>query len=176
MAIRELGKLEVVDVRDVWTDEAQDFTPWLADNLGLLGEALGLELIGVQREAQVDGFSLDILAADENGALVAIENQLEETDHKHLGQLLTYAAGYGARTLIWITPCFKDAHRVALDWLNCWTPKEIAVYGVEVSVVCTGNSRETKFVPVVTPNSVNVERRKAYQPVGSWWIDYQQGI
>ena len=100
MAVSETGKLEVVDVRKVWETEAQDFTPWLASNLTLLGDALELELELVQVEAQVGPFSLDILARDDSGTMVAIENQLGNTDHTHLGQLLTYAAGFDVRSLI----------------------------------------------------------------------------
>ena len=168
MAVQQLGKLEVVDVRKVWEHEAFDFTPWLFENLNLLGETLGLELIGVQCEAQVGKFSLDILARDENGAMVAIENQLGGTDHGHLGQLLTYAAGHDVRTLIWITPHFEDEHRAALDWLNLWTQEGIEIYGVEVRAVCIGDSLPApEFVPVVLPNTWSKKEKAKSNPEGA---------
>ena len=165
MAVSEMGKLEVVDVRKVWENEEQDFTPWLASNLTLLGDALELGLELVQVEAQVGPFSLDILARDDSGTMVAIENQLGHTDHTHLGQLLTYAAGFDVRSLIWVTPHFRDLHRAALDWLNRWTPKEISVYGVEVRAVSIGNSLPApEFIPVVVPNEWSKSNRDRLNP------------
>ena len=117
----DLGKLEKVPVRSVWKHEAHDFTPWLAKNLNELAEALGLDLDVEQaeEEAPVGTFSLDILVRDvDGGRPVIIENQLEKTDHDHLGKLLTYAAGYNAGVIVWITGEFTDEHRAALDWLN----------------------------------------------------------
>ena len=161
MATEELGKLEGVDARTIWPHEALNFTPWLAKNLNLLGEILHLDLERVREEAQVGDFSLDILATDGSGAMVAIENQLAETDHSHLGQLLTYAAGYDVRILIWVTPNFRDEHRAALDWLNRWTPEDIEIYGVEVSAVKIGDSKSAPvFTPVVLPNAWS-KREKA---------------
>lgn len=154
MGVPELGTIQPVAIRDIWTNEASEFTPWLAENLELLGEALGMSLELIQREAPVGGFSLDILAQDRNtDKVVAIENQLEPTDHTHLGQIMTYAAGHDARTVIWITPHFRDEHRAAIDWLNHWTPEEIAFYGVEVGAIKIGNSLPApEFRPVAFPN------------------------
>ena len=167
MAYQALGQLEEVDVREVWPSESQDFTPWLAANLPLLESALGLDLIEVQQEAQIGAFFLDILATDGGGAMVAIENQLESTNHSHLGQLLTYAAGCDAHTLIWITPSFRDEHRAALDWLNRWTSEEINVYGVEVRAVRIGDSLPApEFVPVVFPNEWSTRERIKLNPNG----------
>ena len=175
MAVQKLGKLEVVDVREVWEHEASDFTPWLFENLNLLGEMLSLELTGVQCEAQVGKFSLDILARDENGAMVAIENQLGRTDHGHLGQLLTYAAGHDVRTLIWITPHFEDEHRAALDWLNTWTQEGIEIYGVEVRAVCIGDSLPApEFVSVVLPNSWSKKEKAKSNPEGTSRREFYQ--
>ena len=151
----ELAKLESVSVRTVWEHEAVDFTPWLAKNITQLGEALNMDLEVIQQEAQTGDFYLDILARDRStGAIVAIENQLEWTDHSHLGQILTYAGGHDARVLIWVTPGFRDEHRAALDWLNRWTPDEIEVYGVEVRTVKIAKSPvAAEFVPVAFPNA-----------------------
>ena len=168
MAVSEMGKLEVVDVRKVWENEEQDFTPWLASNLTLLGDALELGLELVQVEAQVGPFSLDILARDDSGTMVAIENQLGNTDHTHLGQLLTYAAGYDVRTLIWVTPRFRDQHRAALDWLNRWTSNEICVYGVEVRAVSIGDSLPApEFIPVAVPNEWSKSNRDGLNSDGA---------
>lgn len=152
--IQPLGKIDRVAVRDIWDHEALDFTPWLADRLDLLGDALDMKLELVQREAAVGDFSLDILAQDPiTGEKVAIENQLASTDHTHLGQILVYAAGHDARTVIWVTPHFRDEHRAAIDWLNHWTPDEIAVFGVEVSAIKIGDSLPAPvFRPVAFPN------------------------
>ncbi len=120
-------------VRDVWADESQDFTPWLAGNLHKLGGALDLKLELVEQEAAVGCFSLDILAREtDRGVMVAIENQLEWTDNSHLGQLLTYAAWYDARVLVWVTPRFHDVHLDALAWFQRWLPEGVQVYGIEI--------------------------------------------
>lgn len=160
MATAELEKLENVPVKDVWEDEAQDFTPWLAKNLDLLGEVLYLDLEEIQQEARTGGFFLDILAEDaKSGALVAIENQLEWTNDLHLGQTLTYAGWHDARILIWVAPHFTQRHRAALEWLNRWTPFEIEVYGVEVSAVKIDCSKPGPvFKSVVLPRAWSARR------------------
>ena len=181
MTNQQLGRIEAVDLRQIWQHEANDFTPWLAGHLDLLGEALNLDLSLVESEGQVGPFAVDVVA-DSGSGLVVIENQLEQTDHSHLGQLLTYAAGRDAQTLIWITPQFRDEHRAALDWLNHWTSEEIEVYGVEVRAIRIGDSMPApEFRPVAFPNtwsrqaggvsssraaSGDVERyREFYQPL-----------
>ena len=147
------GKLEIVPLTDAWESEPQDFTPWLAKNLDLLGDALQIDLAHVQTEASVGKFRLDILARDGSGEYVAIENQLYQTDHGHLGQLLTYAAGHNVRTLIWIASNFRDEHKDALTWISHWTQEDIAVYGVEVRVLRIGKSDYVpEFIPVVYPD------------------------
>ena len=163
--IPELGKIEQVDVRGIWKHEALNFTPWLARHLDLLGDALGMELDLVQREAAVGPFSLDILAQNRvTGEKVAIENQLAWTDHTHLGQILVYAAGHDARAVIWVAPHFQEEHRAAIDWLNKWTPEEIAFFGVEVSAIKIGESLPAPvFRPVAFPNdwSKQAQRKTA---------------
>ena len=161
MPTPELGRIKQVSVRDIWKHEAGDFTPWLAGNLPLLGETLGMELEEVAQEAQVGPFSLDILAKEAGrNVSVAIENQLQWTDHSHLGQLLTYAAGYDARVVVWVTPHFRDEHRAAIDWLNRWTPEEIEFYAVEIRAIKIGNSLAApEFRPVAFPNEWTKERQ-----------------
>ena len=154
------AKLANVPVRCVWEDEALRLHPWLAENLDQLGEVLHLDLEEIQQEAQVGDYSLDILARDRSsGAMVAIENQLEWTNHTHLGQTLTYTGWHDARILIWVAPHFTQQHRDTLEWLNRRTPYEIEVYGVEVSAVKIGYSKPAAvFRPVVLPRAWNARR------------------
>ena len=138
----ELGTIKKVSVREVWPNEAANFTPWLASNLQLLSETLGLELELQRAEAPVGGYSLDILATDVGSdRLVVIENQFGNTDHDHLGKLLTYAAGFDAYAIVWISERFRDEHREALDMLNNRTGEDTQFFGVEVEVLQIDNSR-----------------------------------
>ena len=144
-----------IDVRKKWRHEAYDFTPWLSDNLHVLGDALGLKLEPVRQEKQVGSFSLDILAREVNeNVMVAIENQLEWTDHIHLGQLLTYAAGCDARIAIWVADEFQHEHAEALHKLNQWAGSTVRFYGVKVDVVQRPGSDELepRFHRVVYPH------------------------
>ena len=156
MATTNLGHLKPVDLRLVWPNEESDFTPWLADqkNLAILGEALGMSLEFVSREEAVGPYSADILCRDSNdGTQVVIENQLESTDHDHLGKLLTYAAHLGARVLVWVAKSFTDQHRAALDWLNEVSETGTRFFGLEIELWQIGDSaRAPKFNVVAQPN------------------------
>ena len=150
--------IEQLEVRNMWKHEADDFTPWLAKNLDLLGRQLGMKLELVQGELPVGPFSLDIMAREaDEGVIVAIENQLEWTDSGHLGQLLTYAAGCGAHAAIWVAPEFRYEHAEALHRLNEWTSERIRFYGVKVEVVkrAGGSGPEPRFRKVVYPGGWN---------------------
>jgi hypothetical protein len=151
---RGLGRLrKVAEARDVWRGEASDFTPWLAENLDVLGEELGLTLNLVATEVSVGDFRLDIRAETPDGRTVIIENQLERTDHSHLGQILIYASGLEANTVVWVAPTFRDEYRRALDWLNERTDAGVDFVGVEVSVVQIGDGpRAPVFEVVARPN------------------------
>ena len=151
---QELGTIERVDIREIWPNEAADFTPWLAENLATLGKALGLDLEFQAQEAPVGGYSLDILARDvQSGRPVVIENQLGPTDHAHLGQLLTYAAGFNANVIVWVAKEFRDEHRQALDLLNHRTGEESEFFGVEVELWKIAESPPAvNFNLVSTPN------------------------
>jgi len=141
--IQELGELEKVELRDVWKTEDQHFTPWLAEeaNIERLGKEIGIDLDVDATEKQVGPFRADILCKDTvNGNWVLIENQLEPTDHKHLGQLLTYATGLDAVTIIWIAEKFTEEHRATLDWLNNITDETLNFFGIEVELWKIGNS------------------------------------
>lgn len=154
MTTKDLAKIERVDLREAWPNEAQNFTPWLAQNIDELGEALGMDLELQQVEAPVGGYSLDILATDLNSSRpVIIENQLEATDHTHLGQLLTYAAGFDAGAIVWVTREFRDEHRQALDWLNQRTGEDTQFFGVAVELWRIADSPPAPhFRLAATPN------------------------
>lgn len=150
-----LGRLRrVADPREVWETEAGDFTPWLADNLDVLAEELGLALTLTGTEVPVGDFRLDIAAQTPDGQLVVIENQLGRTDHSHLGQLLVYASGLEAAAVVWVAPRFREEFRRALDWLNERTDTGVDFFGVEVGVVQigTGGPRAPVFEVVARPN------------------------
>jgi hypothetical protein len=154
--IKSLGRLAPVELREYWEDEARDFTPWLAneDNLKLLSEAIGIELELVGRERPVGSFKVDILAKDtDSDKFVVIENQLEKTNHNHLGQLLTYASGYDAVAVIWVAKSICEEHRRALDWLNEMTHDGVSFFGLEMELWQIGESDPApKFNLVSQPN------------------------
>jgi len=151
-----LGKLERIDIHSYWTNEASDFTPWLAqdENIALLGETLEIDLDVQQVEQRVGLFRADIVCVDAaTGHKVLIENQLERTDHSHLGQLLTYAAGLDAVTIIWIADQFTEEHRAALDWLNRVTDETVNFFGCEIELwKIRDSSPAAKFNVIAKPN------------------------
>lgn len=152
-----LGKLEKVELKTIWETEAQGFTPWLAEaaNLELLGEAIGIELELEAQEKDVGPFRADLLCKNtEDNSWVLIENQIEKTDHKHLGQLLTYAAGLQAVTIVWVASRFTEEHRAALDWLNEKTDDNLRFFGLEVELWKINNSPAApKFNVISKPNN-----------------------
>jgi hypothetical protein len=151
-----LGRLEKVELREAWQSESIGFTPWLAqaENIKLLGEAVGIELEVEAQEKDVGPFRADILCKDTaTGAWVLIENQLELTDHTHLGQLMTYAAGLDAVTIVWVARRFTEEHRAALDWLNKVTDERINFFGLEIELWRIGDSpMAPKFNVISKPN------------------------
>lgn len=158
-----LGKLEHVDPRTLWASEPASFTPWLSEHLHLLGEAIGLDLEKVQTEAPVGDFSCDIEARESGSSrTVIIENQLEATDHRHLGQLLTYASGLDAAVIIWISPEVREEHRQALDWLNRHTDENVDFFGVSLELIRIDDSKPAvQFRPVAFPNAWSKTRTSA---------------
>lgn len=154
--MQELGELKRIDARQVWKHEALEFTPWLRERIALLGNAIGLDLDLVEAEVAVGPFSADLVAKDvSNDRLVVIENQLEPTDHSHLGQLLTYGAGIGASVFVWVTPEFRDEHRAAIDWLNEHSDDESLFFGVVVELLAVDDSKPApNFRLVSFPNDV----------------------
>lgn len=151
-----LGRLERVDLRQIWESEADGFTPWLAkeENIQLLGETISLDLEVEAQEKEVGPFRADILCKDTGtNSWVLVENQLERTDHTHLGQLLTYAAGLNAVTIVWIAEKFTEEHRATLDWLNEITETQFNFFGLEIELWRIGNSPVApKFNIVCKPN------------------------
>jgi hypothetical protein len=152
----KLGRLERLGLRDTWPSEASDFTPWLAreENLAVLAETLGIVLECEAQERPVGPFRADILCKDiQTDRWVLIENQLERTDHRHLGQLMAYASGLEAVTIIWIAENFTEEHRSTLDWLNRITEEGIRFFGVEVELWKIGDSLAApKFNIISKPN------------------------
>ncbi len=152
----KIGKLKKVDLRQLWKGEASDFTPWLAkeENIESLSELIGIELEVITEEKSVGPFRADILCKSTiDDSYVLVENQLEKTDHNHLGQLMTYAAGLEAVTIIWISKKFTEEHRAALDWLNRITDEEIKFFGIEVEAYQIGDSMPAPMFQMVSkPN------------------------
>lgn len=153
----KLGKLEqITDLRSIWKHEANDFTPWLAkeENLSVLSDAIGIDLVLEEQESKVGDFSVDLLATEEGtGRKIIIENQLEETNHDHLGKIITYASGKDAEVIIWIVRKARDEHKKAIEWLNQHTDDSSAFFLIEIEVWKIGNSEPApKFNVVERPN------------------------
>lgn len=161
----ELGKIEFLPLRGVWPNEATAFTPWLLENENLLGDLLGIELSLVKNEHKVGDFSLDLLGTNlSDDSPLIVENQLERTDHSHLGQLLTYAGGLEPSTIVWIASEFRDEHRAALDWLNEVTDEQTHFFGVVVKAIRIGDSAPAPWLElVVKPNQWSELTRRANQ-------------
>lgn len=182
-----MGRLSVVPVRDVWKHEAYDFTQWMLQNADVLADVLGMELELTAAEHPVGGFSLDLIGREVGtGNVVIVENQLEQTDHGHLGQIMTYAGGTDPQTVVWCAPSFRDEHRAALDWLNEHTDENTRFFGVEITAVQIDNSRLaplfrlvaqpnewTKQVHAETAAIPTTEREVAYQ---EFWTELLRRI
>jgi hypothetical protein len=152
----KLGTLESVDLRQIWLDEARDFTPWLAlrENLELLSDALSLVLEFEGMEIPVGPYKVDIVANETlTESRVVIENQLERTDHDHLGKVICYAAGLQAKILIWIAREFTEEHRQAIDFLNQTGSGDLRLYAVQVRLLRIGDSLPAPHFEIVSsPN------------------------
>jgi hypothetical protein len=151
-----LSKLNKVSLRDVWGHEAIDFTYWLAqsENLDALSEEIGVDIKLVKTEASVGKFSVDILAEEEaSGRIIIIENQLEDTNHDHLGKIITYASGYDAEIIIWIVKDVRDEHQKAIEWLNEHTDEDISFFLIKIELwQIEGSNPAPKFEIMVSPN------------------------
>lgn len=151
-----LGKLKSVDLRTAWKNEERDFTNWLAqeENLSLLSEEIGIGIKLLNTEASVGTFSVDILAEEENtGRKIIIENELEMTDHDHLGKLITYASGYEADIIIWLVKDVREEHRQAIDWLNEHSDDKLNFFIIKIELWQIGDSPfAPKFQIISKPN------------------------
>lgn len=154
----ELGEIKIVSIRTKWSNEATDFTPWLAEdeNIAKLGNALGFELEVENTEVSVGPYFADILAKDTvTGSYVVIENQLGKTDHDHLGKSITYASVLDASAIIWIAGHFTEEHKKSLDWLNDHTTDEISFYGVQIELWQIDNSKPAlRFNVISSPTEI----------------------
>lgn len=150
----EVGKISSVSLRTLWKNESRDFTPWLADNIELLSDTLEIELEVEETEKSVGSFSVDILAKDINtDRYIVVENQLERTNHDHLGKLITYAAGLNAFAMVWIASDIAEEHQKAMDWLNEIVGEEFNLFALEIKLWKIGNSPPApRFDIVSQPN------------------------
>lgn len=152
-----IGKLYQVNLREYWKHEALDFTNWLSKekNLNLLSEEIGIDIVLKETEASVGRFNVDILAVENNSdRLIVIENQLEQTDHDHLGKIITYASGFNAEIIIWIVKDIREEHQQAIDWLNEHTDENINFFIVKMELWKIDNSAPApKFNIISKPNN-----------------------
>lgn len=172
--VSAIGKLQRVSLREVWKHEAYDFTQWLQENIDVLNTALGLNLINVDREQSAGSFSIDLVAEDEGGARVIIENQLEKSNHDHLGKLITYLTAMSARVAIWIVSEPRPEHVAAIAWLNESTDADFFL--VKVEAVRIGESPAAPLLTVIVgpseENSVRSQKKELaerYDIRHNWW-------
>lgn len=174
-----LGQLkEIKDLRKVWPHEALDFTPWLADeeNLALLSDTIGLEITLDETESSVGEFNVDIYATETGtDRKIIIENQLEDTNHDHLGKLITYASGKAADIVIWVVKHAREEHRAAIEWLNNHTDENIAFFLLEIKLYQIGDSDiAVKFEVIEKPNdwAKEIKRQISTSPTLQARYDY----
>lgn len=170
-----IGKLHRVPLREVWKHEAYDFTQWLQENLDVLNSALGLNLVSADREQAAGSFSVDLVAEDEGGATIIIENQLEKSNHDHLGKLITYLTAMAARAAIWIVSDPRPEHVAAVAWLNESSSADF--YLVKVEAVKIGESPAAPLLTIIvgpsdetkTVGHQKKELAERYEIRKTWW-------
>lgn len=147
---------EITDLRTVWPNEATDFTPWLAqdDNIAMLSDVIGIEITVEETESNVGSFATDIFATEtDTGQKIIIENQLEETNHDHLGKIITYASGKDANYIIWIVKHAREEHKAAIEWLNAHTDDDVGFFLCEIKLFQIDKSNYApKIIPIEVPN------------------------
>jgi hypothetical protein len=176
-----LGTLkEITDLRTVWAHEASNFTPWVAENVDLLADAVGLDITVDETESSVGDFNVDIYASETGtDRKIIIENQLEDTDHDHLGKLITYASGKGADVVIWIVKHAREEHKAAVEWLNNHTDEKIGFFLCEIKLFQIGDSKiAPAFTVVERPNDWTKEIKKttAANPTQQQRLEYWQAF
>jgi hypothetical protein len=176
--IPTLGRLETRDPREVWKNEERDFTPWLAENISQLSDLLGVPIVVEQTEHKVGAYELDIFGRVEtNDAIVIIENQLGSTDHSHLGQLITYAAGLDAAIVIWLATEVRAEHKAAVEWLNQHAGSSVSFFLVRPEVLSiNGSTPAVRFELAAAPSefarrlrSVVDEERPSFEFRRKFW-------
>ncbi len=174
-----LGKLqEIKDLREVWPHEALDFTPWLAndENLALLADTVGLDITIDETESSVGDFNVDIYATETGtDRKIIIENQLEDTNHDHLGKLITYASGKGADIVIWIVKHAREEHRAAIEWLNNHTDENISFFLLEIKLYRINDSEPAvKFEIIEKPNNwaKEIKKQVSNAPAKQFRLEY----
>ena len=185
----KLGKLQEVDIRTVWPHEQYDFSKWLSDeeNIKELGDTLNLSLIDVETEKFVGNYRCDILCKDEiTGKMVLIENQLEPTNHDHLGKIITYASGLDAAVVVWIVSSARDEHASAIEWLNKHTDDEISFFLLEVHAYKIGDSdpapqfniieQPNDFVKTVKAVAKNAELNESQKSRLEFWTQFNEVV
>jgi hypothetical protein len=177
----ELGTIQNVSLKSLWPGEATHFTPWLANNLDVLAKKLGIDLELVATEVSAGDFSADIIARDlSRNRLVVIENQFGGTDHKHLGQLLTYSSVLGAGAVVWIAETIRPEHKSAIDFLNLNLKESLSIYAIEASAVRIDNSKPAFLLNVVSMPSeasiVTTESRQQPSETKEKYRNYFQSL
>lgn len=150
--ITKLGKMKEVDIRNVWKHEQYDFSKWLSseENISSLGDILNLSLTDIQTEQFVGNYRCDIICKDDlTGKSVLIENQLEQTNHDHLGKIITYASGLNASVVVWIVAEAREEHASAIEWLNKHTDDDVAFFLIEIHAYTIGNSDPAPMFKII---------------------------
>lgn len=179
-----LSKLEEIkDLRKVWPHEALDFTPWLSqdDNIAILSDAIGIDITIDEVESSVGSFNVDLFASETGtDRKIIIENQLEDTNHDHLGKLITYASGKSADLIIWVVKHAREEHRAAIEWLNNHTDDRIGFFLCEIKLYRIGNSEPAvKFEVIEKPNDWakevkrNDSNNQTLQQRYDYWVAFQ---
>jgi hypothetical protein len=172
-----LGNLELINLRDLWKSEERDFTPWLAENIGQLSDLLGIPIVVEQTEKRVGSYELDIFGHGPNDVVVIVENQLEETDHTHLGQVLTYAAGLEAAVIVWVAPKVRDEHRRAIEWLNNKTVDDISFFLVRPEALSiSGSLPAVRLNLEAAPSGFSRRLRGATRSGSGPWTEFLQKL
>ena len=174
---------EIKDLRTVWPHEALDFTPWLSqdDNISLLADAIGLDITVDETESSVGDFNVDIFASETGtDRKIIIENQLEDTNHDHLGKLITYASGKSANVIVWVVKHAREEHKAAIEWLNNHTDEKIGFFLCEIKLYRIGTSEPAvKFEVIEKPNNWTKEVKKnesiseTEQRRYDYWVAFQ---
>ena len=172
----KVGKLKKVELREIWSREDTDFTNWLNDNLDILGEAIGLDLGESETECSWDNsnFRVDISATTKEGEKIIIENQLEQTNHKHLGQIMTYMINMETKVAVWIAKKAREEHIKVINWLNEFTDKDF--YLIQLESYQIDESKPAPFLKVVCRPSVEMkevgEQKKELSEAGKLKKDF----